>query len=60
MPTRPLKSAATQAVYEKYREKRREERHLFRAKKHEFVKAECEEIEMYGSSNDARKFFPMI
>ena len=55
-----MKSAATRAVYEKYREKRREERHLFRRKKHEFVKAECEEIEMHGSRNDARKFFQMI
>ena len=36
-----LKSAATRAVYEKYRKKRREQRHLFRRKKHEFVKAEC-------------------
>ena len=55
-----LKSAATRAVYEKYREKRKEERHLFRRKKHEFVKAECEDIEMHGSRNDARKFFQMI
>ena len=47
---------ATRAVYEKYREKRREERHLFRRKKHEFVKADCEEIEIHGSRNDARKF----
>ena len=52
-----LKSAVTRAVYEKYREKRREERHLFRRKKHEFVNAKCEEIEMHGSRNDARKFF---
>ena len=38
-----FKLAVTRAVYEKYRERRREERHLFRRKKHEFVKAECEE-----------------
>ena len=50
-----MKSAATSTVYEKYREKRREERHLFRRKKLEFVKAECED--MYGSRNAARKFF---
>ena len=55
-----LKSAATRAVYEKYREKRSEERHLFRRKKHEFVKVECEAIEMHGSRNDARKFFQKI
>ena len=55
-----LKSTANRAVYEKYREKRREERHLFRRKKHEFVKAECEQIEMHGSRNDARQFFQMI
>ena len=33
---------------------------MFRRKKHEFVKAECEEIEMHGSRNDARKFFQTI
>ena len=55
-----LKSAATRAVYEKYCEKRREERHLFRRKKPEFVKAECEKIETRGSRNDARKFFQKI
>ena len=55
-----FKSAATRAVYEKYREKRREELHLFRRKKHEFVNAECEEVEMDGSRNDARKFFQKL
>ena len=44
-----LMSAATRAVWEKYREKRREERRLFRRKKHEYVKAECEKIGMQGS-----------
>ena len=33
---------------------------MFRRNKHEFVKAEYEEIEMHGSRNDARKFFQMI
>ena len=51
-----LKSAATRAVCKK----RREERRFFRRKKHEFVKAECEEIEIHGSRNDARKFFQKI
>ena len=46
--------------YEKYHKKRREQRRLFRRKKHEFVKAECEEIEMHGSRNNARKFFQKI
>ena len=55
-----LKSAATGAVYEKYSEKRREERHLFRRTRHEFVKADCGEIETHGSRNDARKFFQKI
>ena len=55
-----MKSAATRAFYKKYREKRREERHFFRMKKHEFVKAECEEIEMHDSRNEARKFFQKI
>ena len=55
-----LKSAPTRAVYEKYREKRREERHLFRRKKHEFANVQCEEIGMHGSRNDARNFFQKI
>ena len=73
-----LKSAATQAVCEKYREnalwpgpdqgneeekdreKRREEQRMFRRKKHEFLKAECEEIEMQDSRNDVRQFFQKI
>ena len=52
-----LKSAATRAVCKKYREKSRVERRLFRRKKHEFVKAEFEKIEMHSGRNDARKFF---
>ena len=55
-----LKSAENRAVCEKYHEKRREERCLFRRKKHEFVKAESEKIEMHGSRNDAGKFFQKI
>jgi len=55
-----LRSAATRAVYDRYREKRRDERRLFRRKKHQFLKAECEEIEMHGSRNEARKFFQKI
>ena len=53
-------SVAARSVCEKYREKRREERRLFRRKKNEFVKTECEEIEMHGSRNDAQKFFQKI
>ena len=53
-------SAATRAVCEKYRENRSEERRSYRRKKHAFVKAECAEIEMRGSRNDARKFFKKI
>ena len=53
-------STATRAVCENYREKRRKERCLFRRKKHEFVKAECEDIKMHGSRNDARKLFQKI
>ena len=54
------KSAATRSVYKRYRQKRIGERHLFCRKKHEFVKAECNEIEMHGSRNDAWKFFQKI
>ena len=52
-----LMSAATRAVCEKYREKRRTE---FHRKKPEFVTAKCEQMEMHGSRNDARKFFQNI
>jgi hypothetical protein len=55
-----LKSAATRAVYERYREKRREERRLFKRKKSEFLRQECEEIEMHGSRNEARKFYQKV
>ena len=55
-----LRSAATRATYERYREKRREEKRLFRRKKHEFMKEQCDEIEMHGSRNEARKFFQKI
>ena len=37
-----------------------DEKSLFRRRKHEFVKAECEEIEMHGSRNNAQKFFQKI
>ena len=30
---------------------------MFRRQKHEFVKAECDDIEMQGSRNDAQKIF---
>ena len=33
---------------------------MFRRKKHEFLKAKCEKIEMHGSRNDARKVFQKI
>ena len=52
--------AATRAICEKFREKKREERRLLSRKKHEFVKAACEEIEMHVRRNDARKFFLKI
>ena len=53
-------SAATRTACEKYRQKSREERRLFRSKKHEFVKADCEQIEMHGCRYDARNFFQKI
>ena len=33
---------------------------MFRRKKHECVKAECEEIEIHDSRNDASKFYQKI
>ena len=38
----------------------REEERIFHRKKHEFVKAECENFEMHGSRNDARKFLQKL
>jgi len=55
-----LRSAATRAVRERYREKRREERRLFRKKKFEFIKAECEQIEMHGNRNGVQNFFEKV
>ena len=48
-----LQSAATRAIFEDYRQKRREERLLIRRKNREQERREREEIEMYRSRNDA-------
>ena len=51
-----LRAAATRATYERNRLKRREEKRLFRKKRNEFMIRECEDIEMLGSRNEARRF----
>ena len=53
---RTLQSATTRAIVADYRQKRREERRLIRCKKREQERREREEIEMYRSRNDAKKF----
>lgn len=55
-----LQCVATRAVWERYREKRREEKRLFRRKKREAEIRELEDIEMSRSSNNARKFFQKV
>ena len=52
-----LLSAATRAIVENYRVKRRKERCLFRRKKKEQKRSEPEEVEMHRCRNDARKFY---
>ncbi|XP_060665754.1 uncharacterized protein LOC132798055 [Drosophila nasuta] len=57
---RTLQSGATRATCERYREKRKEERRLFRRKKREKEKRECEELEVLQDRNDARKFYQQV
>ncbi|XP_060665548.1 uncharacterized protein LOC132797786 [Drosophila nasuta] len=57
---RTLQSAATRATCERYREKRKEERRLFRRKKREKEKRECEELQVLQDRNDARKFYQQV
>ena len=55
-----LQSIATRSARERYREKRREEKRLHRRKKREAEIRELEDIEMYCSRNQARKFYERI
>ena len=50
---RTLQSAATRAIVEDYRQRRREDRRFIRRKKRKQERREREEIEMYRSRNDA-------
>ena len=55
-----LQSAATQEIVVNYREKRREERRLFRRRKRDREKREREEVEVHRCRNDARKFYQKV
>ena len=55
-----MQSAATRAILEDFRQKRREEKSLIRRKKRQQEWREREEIEMYRSRNDPQKFFKNV
>ncbi|XP_058982687.1 uncharacterized protein LOC131804200 [Musca domestica] len=55
-----LQTVATRNARENYREKRREEKRIFRKKKKEQEKREREQIEMYRSKNEVRKFYQRV
>ncbi|XP_073830573.1 uncharacterized protein [Musca autumnalis] len=55
-----LQSVATRSAPERYREKRREKKRLFRRKKREMEKRECKQIEMYRRQNEVRKFYQRV
>ena len=57
---RTVQSAATRAILEDFRQKRREEKSLIRRKKRQQEWREREEIEMYRSRNEAQKFFKNV
>ena len=55
-----LQSAATRAIVENYREKRREGRRLLRRKKREQERHDREQDKMYRCRNDDRKFYQKV
>uniref|UniRef100_A0A1I8NJJ8 Uncharacterized protein n=1 Tax=Musca domestica TaxID=7370 RepID=A0A1I8NJJ8_MUSDO len=55
-----LQTVATRNVRENYREKRKEEKRIFRKKKKEQEKREREQIEVYRSQNEVRKFYQRV
>lgn len=57
---RTLQAGATRAVVENYRTRRRTEKRLFRRKKREHERRECEMIECSRSRNDARNFYKRV
>ena len=59
-PTNEPSNHRQHELYESDIEKRSEERRLFRRKKREQERRECEEIEMYANTNQARKFYEKL
>ncbi|XP_043064095.1 uncharacterized protein LOC122320085 [Drosophila ficusphila] len=57
---RTLQAGATRAVVEVYRLRRRDEKRLFRRKKREHEKRECESIESSRCRNEARNFYQRV
>ena len=55
-----LLSAATRAIVVDYWQRRRKVRRLIRRKNEEQERRKREEIEMFGSKNDAQKFFKEV
>ncbi|KPU81866.1 uncharacterized protein Dana_GF27359, partial [Drosophila ananassae] len=57
---RTLQAGATRAVVEVYRSRRRDEKRLFRRKKREQERRECESIESSRDRNEARNFYQRV
>ncbi|XP_043063419.1 uncharacterized protein LOC122319764 [Drosophila ficusphila] len=57
---RTLQAGATRALVDAYRIRRREEKRLFRRKKRELERRECESIECSRDRNDARNFYQRV
>jgi sorting nexin-29 len=57
---RTLQAGATRAVVDIYRTRRRNEKRLFRRKKQEMERLECEKLENSRSRNDARDFYRRV
>ena len=55
-----LRSGATRAMWDRYRELKKEERRIIRQKKREAEIRECEELEMLANRNNARKFYQKV
>ncbi|XP_043064519.1 uncharacterized protein LOC122320475 [Drosophila ficusphila] len=57
---RTLQAGATRALVDAYRIRRKEEKRLFRRKKRELERRECESIECSRDRNDARNFYQRV
>ncbi|XP_060665319.1 uncharacterized protein LOC132797575 [Drosophila nasuta] len=57
---RTLQAGATRAIVDVYRSRRRDEKRLFRCKKKEQERRECESIESSRCRNEARNFYQRV